>query len=1302
MYAPASESGQRLLAHEVAHVVQQASGREPAIAAMSSRAAKIGAPEDLLEDEAQRSAEQFMNGSLSDEEQRKKRESGSAVQRFIQRQPAPAPDPERAAFESRAETAMRRIVIEGLNASTGSGATVESFAERLKADIQSSFAGEPLALDALPAVLSNADQVQGVSAAIANQPFDYVSALQLLVHWLGLPPEVGTSQPSYGTQAYVRAIAGDVSGYLLVPLYVQAPWYVAQDTKTLSIWFQVLLDRLSDPKYLLGLELDGTVFHLVELRAEFAQAKDDGEAAAIGAELGETARRAVLLNSAVNTMNGLDPQDPTPLEDRLSPVRPQVDQIRAAAATESTTLHQLGNAPQLLKPVPIDFPIQTGGDPTVVTPEEAFPQASDRATLQFLDDLSGRVQSLSGLTQSLRTNVVPASPTYDLDEFSQVYKRWFAFFSPAARDLDVNYQRMRDLHRGIYDALGMAGAEGGIARAVWMHNLVPYIESALGEASPSFEEDVSETGLSRSQRVSGTAIDPQYEFGEIFAAGPAQPGSSGEQASREDTLARRVATSAEPLQRAARLQRLGVPPNQAVQNLVPAPDKAVVIFHDQQAQDTWTYLVRTWTMLPSMEEVNVYEQKEMPREVAAYLLAQQQLRATLATSHRPGVGDTATVAGGVEEGQATATARYLQGQRDTAQNPRAEAAKAQISAAAAQHNIQRDKGTGLPSPAGSLIQDFEKYLNQYFAVQIDPAPRIAAILVIGQAEHNIAVQFMHYFSGDELRKAIAMVLVMAGAKAGLARFGPLGQAVSMGLDKVMELMGVTPGAAMVALAAWLYEASSVSDFHAARAYAFLSHEIADDLGQLAQQYAIHGLVSTINVAAMRGKDPSNVGELTSRFVEPVVQDPRARQEFLNHLDSEIQSRTEQSGKEGYSDPVIDQLKAMAAALRGQSVAEVRDATDIDIAPTEPVEGATRGRDVYRLASPLDRKVVLGKVDELTYSRFLHDAGFANRGATNSGSYVLTVNNTTVRVTVRTEAGTHAMWRESGASPHGGMEGGPARMTLQRDARGEWTASITVNDRALKKDIGIQVSHELDEISDIVARDPAATSSAIEAQTQASMFMPGSSSGIVTAHDRAAARELAAFSNELQYHESKDNPKRLDILDQQARIDRMLIAMGLNQGFVPDDPRIPELRQAGVPDSIIQDIADRGIDRRRAENYSRVVTAKEVEGSLPNMPAITAESAPGHPKSKHGVSDSDLLNVLNNPTHVFTGVNENGREVDVYWKETAPGSGVGSVLFTDAGLKERVITAYGPIATKGSRTPKSLSDFQGVPQWRMIK
>jgi hypothetical protein len=91
MYAPSSDSGRRLLAHEVAHVVQQSSGKEPSIAAKSSHGAKIGAPDDPLETEADRAAEAFMTAPLTDEEERKKRESGAPVQRFIQRQPAPVP-----------------------------------------------------------------------------------------------------------------------------------------------------------------------------------------------------------------------------------------------------------------------------------------------------------------------------------------------------------------------------------------------------------------------------------------------------------------------------------------------------------------------------------------------------------------------------------------------------------------------------------------------------------------------------------------------------------------------------------------------------------------------------------------------------------------------------------------------------------------------------------------------------------------------------------------------------------------------------------------------------------------------------------------------------------------------------------------------------------------------------------------------------------------------------------------------------------------------------------------------------------
>jgi hypothetical protein len=84
MYSPSSDSGRRLLAHEVAHMVQQSSGKEPTIATKSAHGLKIGAPTDSLEMEAEKKAEEVMAGAppaeRDDEEQRKRRESTGAVQ----------------------------------------------------------------------------------------------------------------------------------------------------------------------------------------------------------------------------------------------------------------------------------------------------------------------------------------------------------------------------------------------------------------------------------------------------------------------------------------------------------------------------------------------------------------------------------------------------------------------------------------------------------------------------------------------------------------------------------------------------------------------------------------------------------------------------------------------------------------------------------------------------------------------------------------------------------------------------------------------------------------------------------------------------------------------------------------------------------------------------------------------------------------------------------------------------------------------------------------------------------------------
>jgi len=116
MYAPSSTSGQRLLAHEVAHVVQQSSGKEPSIATKSARGAKIGAQEDPLESEAERRAEEFTSHpqtALTDEEERKKL-STIPGHPPIQRQPDPAQPFSEPAAEWPATESAADLVCKGI------------------------------------------------------------------------------------------------------------------------------------------------------------------------------------------------------------------------------------------------------------------------------------------------------------------------------------------------------------------------------------------------------------------------------------------------------------------------------------------------------------------------------------------------------------------------------------------------------------------------------------------------------------------------------------------------------------------------------------------------------------------------------------------------------------------------------------------------------------------------------------------------------------------------------------------------------------------------------------------------------------------------------------------------------------------------------------------------------------------------------------------------------------------------------------------------------------------------------------
>jgi Domain of unknown function (DUF4157) len=88
MYAPGSDSGRRLLAHEVAHVVQQGAGKKPALAAKSADGVRIGAPGDILENEADRAADAFVGGE-SPAAIHSQTDAFAAPRDFVQRQPGP-------------------------------------------------------------------------------------------------------------------------------------------------------------------------------------------------------------------------------------------------------------------------------------------------------------------------------------------------------------------------------------------------------------------------------------------------------------------------------------------------------------------------------------------------------------------------------------------------------------------------------------------------------------------------------------------------------------------------------------------------------------------------------------------------------------------------------------------------------------------------------------------------------------------------------------------------------------------------------------------------------------------------------------------------------------------------------------------------------------------------------------------------------------------------------------------------------------------------------------------------------------
>ncbi len=134
MYALSTSNGQRLLAHEVAHVVQQGSGKQPSIATKSASGARIGAPDDGLEVEADQAADGFMRGATNGREGGNTKLSAPQGLAPIQRAPAPAQAPSKAdddAAEAAVEVVGKGIEDDNVEAVVGAmrGLSISALAD---------------------------------------------------------------------------------------------------------------------------------------------------------------------------------------------------------------------------------------------------------------------------------------------------------------------------------------------------------------------------------------------------------------------------------------------------------------------------------------------------------------------------------------------------------------------------------------------------------------------------------------------------------------------------------------------------------------------------------------------------------------------------------------------------------------------------------------------------------------------------------------------------------------------------------------------------------------------------------------------------------------------------------------------------------------------------------------------------------------------------------------------------------------------------------------------------------------------
>ncbi|WP_458210361.1 eCIS core domain-containing protein [Haladaptatus sp. NG-SE-30] len=881
-YQPGSRAGQRLLAHELAHVLQQRASHTRFVA---------------------------RNGD---------------------------PEPIDVFSRTQVRQALQETVRAALIASIEQRSSAEVFADDLAGRLRTRLRSVD-DQNVVESVTVLADSLPQVTGTLTESEVGYVGAGTYLSDLMGLPTELSEvygGAVSFGVGHFVRTIANDITNYLIEPFSIYYPELFFVSREFLQSNFRQLLERLRMPYALLELELEGSLGELVRLRGAFEAAETTEHRAALGREIGRVSRLILLISNELEPLRQQIEADeerraagPTVFQKLVLEQVDRIETLRRSAETEEATRTALGDPVELLEERAIEQPeaIAVAYEPGVrVLPEQAFPMATDEATLGLQRQLLGRISAQTSELERLRGKVVPPPDqrAYSLEKFDDVYRRWFAFFSVREREADPLYQQIDELFRGLYAVFGHV-AEGGIGRWFLMEVLKPYLGSILSGTRTEFAGEIPERALApRQEEVGGTAGRPEYEFAELFSRPGGGRSERGERASRERHLRGRERSTQEAFGALATQRAQGRPvgPEAAELGLVSRSDVGVPIhlLPDPRARQAWSYLI-TYTD-PITGRVAGHEEKAMPPEVSRYLLAAAQQYATLATPHTPGIGDRPTRERGIEYGEAASTYRYLLGAPEgesTESIEQATAMRQQFRAASEEAQLGESHEEHMRRTAERLLGDMEEYLSAFFQERQTPEWRAAAVLRISVYEHGADQSLLQHFTPSNLLKAIGVSLGIQALVQALRVVPYAGQILSRAVGKLIERYGLgTDVASIVTIAVWILGAGEASSFGEARVWAYFGREVLSDLGELIQGLVVEAGLRAFGQIPRRGSPPETVGEVM-RDLDPVLQsDPEARRLFQETVRTEIdQLRAEGAGTER-SDDRLDLLETIDLHLRG--------------------------------------------------------------------------------------------------------------------------------------------------------------------------------------------------------------------------------------------------------------------------------------------------------------------------------------------------------------------------------------------------